>query len=268
MKNQNAVRRTVEPIELCSIRHLYLDAFHHAGITEVDAVPAAPGRASGERCKPARLAAFIKEQLKKVVDPKDLELLALDAYLEDDAADEDNRKKAPLEARILRRNAFTKLTAETPLDPDSQIRPIGGHETDGDYPFAFSEDSLWRILQRIDHRMILPELHGKTWVTELDSNHREVSVCETVRQEFTISPELLKNGGTLVVDADTDSPGDAAMLKFMRKLPQGASVQTERYDRKTSSDPAARIITDGVHWPVRPWTDIDREKTPFADDGG
>ena len=60
-----------------------MDALHHVGITEVDAVPAAPSRASGERCKPARLSAFIKEQLKKVVDPKDLELLALDAYLED-----------------------------------------------------------------------------------------------------------------------------------------------------------------------------------------
>ena len=207
---------------------------------------------------PARLSAFVKENLKKAVDPKDLELLALDAYLEDDTEEENSREKAPLEARILRRNAFTKLTAETPLDSDSQIRPIGGHETDGDYPFVFSEDSLWNILQRIDHRMILPELHDASWVTRLDNDCTEDSVSETVRQEFAISPEALKNGGTLVIDVDVHSPGDAAVLEFERKLPQGASVKPEHYYTETGSGSTGRVITDGAHWPTRKWSE--REK--------
>ena len=258
MKNKNAVRRTVEPIELHSIRNQYLDALHRAGIKETDSLPAAPGKVPGERCMPARLSAFVKENLKKAVDPKDLELLALDAYLEDDTEEENSREKAPLEARILRRNAFTKLTAETPLDSDSQIRPIGGHETDGDYPFVFSEDSLWNILQRIDHRMILPELHDASWVTRLDNDCTEDSVSETVRQEFAISPEALKNGGTLVIDVDVHSPGDAAVLEFERKLPQGASVKPEHYYTETGSGSTGRVITDGAHWPTRKWAE--REK--------
>ena len=252
MKNKNAVRRTVEPIELCSLRKRYLNALRSAGVTDTDSVPAACGKRPGERCMPARLSRFVKDQLKKVVDPQDLELLALGAYIDDDM--EKDREKAPLEARILRRNAFTKLTAETPLDPDSQIRPIGGHETDVEYKYVFSEDSLWDILRRIDHRMILPELHGQTWVTALDEEHVEASVCDTVRQEFVISPELLKRGGTLVINVDTDSPGDGVLLDLMRKLPPGSTVREEHYYADASTGHPDRAITDGAHWPAKKWT--------------
>ena len=258
MKNRNAVRKTVEPIELHSIKSLYLDALRAAGVSNLDSVPVACGRAAGERCKPARLSAFVKEQLKKVIDPKDLELLALDAYLEDDTPVSGEDEKAPLEARILRRNAFTKLTAETPLDSDSQIRPIGGHETDGDYPYVFSEDSLWHILQRIDHRMILPELHDETWVTRLSKERLEASACETVRQKFVLSPELLQNGGTLIIDVDADSPGDSVLLEMMRILPQESSVRKEYYYMDMPSHSSGRAITDGVHWPVKKWTDANQ----------
>ena len=254
MKNKNAVRGTVDPLELRSLRYLYLEALHRAGITDTDTLPVACGGAPGERYKPAHFSAFVKKQLEKAVSAKDLQLLALGAYAEDDVEESDSEAKAPLEARILRRNAFTKLTSETPLDADSQIRPIGGHETDGNYPFVFSEDSLWNILCRVDHRMILPELHEQTWVTRLNKERLEASVCETVRQEFVLSPELLQNGGTLVINVDTASPGDSVLLEMMRMLPPGSSVKEEHYYMDASSDPVGRAITDGAHWSVKKWT--------------
>lgn len=103
--------------------------------------------------------------------------------------------------------------------------------------------------------MILPELHDETWVTRLSKDRLEAHACETVRQEFVLSPELLQNGGTLIIDVDADSPGDSVLLEMMRILPQGSFVKEEHYYMDMPSHSSGRAITDGVHWPMKKWTD-------------
>lgn len=258
-KTKQSIRRIPEHIELFNLRQMFIKALKCAGVADIESVPVAYSGNPGERFMPAKLSVFIRTQLSRVLTTEEYRILAIDAYLNDDEADdkEDDDYTYSIDARILRRNAITKLTTETPLDPDSQIRPISGHKSDNRYPFRFTEDELWNMMRRMDHRMVLPELHGETWVTRLSKECSEASVSETVRQEIVLPKELMQMGGRLNIDVDTDSPGDAVLLEFIRKLPPGCKIQEEHYYTEDSSRPVERAITDSVHWKNKKWTDDD-----------
>ena len=264
MKTPYSVRYIPEPIELNTLRRRYEEDLRSKGIGQTEEQWVACKGSPDVRCSAVYLSTFIKRQLIAALDQDKLEMMALAAYVDGDwgsggeeiAEDTDVAvwsAERSLQARMLRRNAFTKYTAETPLDADSELRPISGHKSDREYPYVFAEDELWRILTKMDHRMILPALHGESWFRHIDEKNTKAYATDVALLEFDVAPDLLKKGGQIVITVASSMPGDTLTVEFQKQLPKGSNIQIEKDFRDEESTKRRRIITDSVHWRLPDW---------------
>ena len=81
-------------------------------------------------------------------------------------------------------------------------------------------------------------------------DHIDITDCGTVF--VTLSPELLRQGGTIEIIAQTIMPGDAIILESNRRLPSGTVINID-----TDYIPAPNIMrqpnTDTIHQPLPQW---------------
>ena len=194
------------------------------------------------RCTAEQLLHFVKEVMRKILTAQDLKELALLTYATtelDDYTDGDGYDFL-LQSRIFRRHCMTMYNAVTPMDPDSEIRPISGHETDDGYSWDFQK--LQKIMYQMDHRMISEQLHGNSWIIDCQDG----DLRDTVYACIHIPANYVRRGGKVVIHAQTNSPGDSVSIT----VPQRFDLQYQQNPYLPRLGQPDRVLTDSLTWPL------------------
>ena len=257
LKNRQSIRSVPEHIEVMTLlreREAYIKT--KLGVDDIgDLSIICYGNDYTRPCTDAEFARFIRKELDALfkVEPDMRKAMLIDLYLNPDPAEHKNKQIDPadceLSGRLLRRNYATQCYAKTTMD-DDDIAITMGHKTDRAIANAYSESNILRMMDKLDHRMILPDLHPGWHVMLQPQDHIDITDCGTVF--LTLSPELLRQGGTIEIIAHTIMPGDAIILESNRKLPSGTVINVD-----TDYIPAPNIMyranTDTIHQPLPQW---------------
>lgn len=225
MKTPNAYRKIPVHAELSVLlneRRNYVSEKYHGPI---DDLPVCCFENHFDQpCKDYQLACYAEKRLS------DLKLKAVDMipYFVDAVQEQLSHSskwdrlydEEALSLYVLRRNFFTWISSSTPLG-DFDKRYLMGHTMLMEFRDLRSryndEDLLWEFCQAMDQGVLCAELHrpgiaatlvaGKTIKI---ANHGVVEIC--------IGEEILKSGGTIVIDAMTTQPGDAVVLNCVGRI--------------------------------------------------
>ena len=257
LKNRQSIRSVPEHIEVMTLlrkREAYIKA--KLGVDDIGDLPIiCCGEDYITPCPDAKFAKFLHDELDSLFGSRSdvQKALLIDLYLHRDPVDHKNKQIDPadyeLSGRLLRRNYATQCYAKTTMD-DDDIAITMGHKTDRVIANAYSESNILRMMDKLDHRMILPDLHPGWHFILQPQDHIDITDCGTVF--LTLSPELLRQGGTIEIIAHTIMPGDAIILESNRKLPSDAVINID-----TDYIPAPNIMrrpnTDTIHQPLPQW---------------
>ena len=261
MKNKYSVRSVPEHIELKAVM-MVRSNYVQGQLPDKD-LPALPLACfDGDfdrRCTATELSLFAKTQLKQLFSNEEsLEFAALELFLDelnDDseysaantASAEDRNADMEISARMLRRNYATKCYAETRMT-DVQIRLTMGHKIDTVIDDPYSESSLWLILQNMDHRMIIPEMHRGWGMSIVKGKSREI--LDLSQLYISIPKEVLAEGVEINITALANEIGDDMLLKLQRLLPDGSEITVKTTHLLDPHRHVDRINTDMAHWPI------------------
>lgn len=259
MKNKYSVRDVPEHIEmhyLMQIREEFTRS--KMGTEDIGNLPLVCfGNDFQRACTAVELSSFVRQQLKMLFDSQEIGAQALSIFLdpiEDSTAETPADASADLEiaARMLRRNFSTKNYAESQLK-DTQSRLAMGHKTECAEACPYSENHLWEMLQRMDHRMILPECH-LGWNTVLVPGQHEI--VDTGIHHFKIPREVMLQGAEINGYVFLNELGDALCLELKKVLPPGVEIEIEPIYQSKAELPKDRLNTDYAHWPLPKWPDF------------
>lgn len=257
MKNRQSVRAVPEHIEVMTLLKIREAAIR--GALNSDDIGDLPiicyGNDYSRPCTSTEFAIFIRKQLDSVFksDPDTKRALLIDLYLHPDPESADGKQIDPadyeLSGRLFRRNYATQCYGKTDMT-DDQIAITLGHKTVEDIDYRYSENNILCMMDKLDHRMILPHLHPGWHVTLQPQGRIDSANCGTMF--FTIDPVLLSQGATIEIISQTIIPGDAVILETNRKLPPGVEIRMETIYIPTQNTPC-RPNTDTIHQPLPPW---------------
>ena len=256
-KNKQSVRAVPEHIEVMTLlrkREAYIKAT--LGVDDIGDLPIiCCDDDYTTPCPDTKFAAFIRTALNSLFGAKSdiKKALLIDLYLHPDPIDRKSKQVDPadyeLSGRLLRRNYATQCYAKTDISDDDLALTMG-HKTDDGNTYPYSESNILRMMDKLDHRMILPDLHPGWHFILQPQDHIDITDCGTVF--LTLSPELLRQGGTIEIIAQTIMPGDAIILESNRRLPSGTVINID-----TDYIPAPNIMrrpnTDTIHQPLPKW---------------
>jgi len=257
LKNRQSVRANPEHIELMSIlrrREDYTKA--ELGKEGIGNLPVVCYENNfTQPCSSADFASFLRKQLDTlfVSDPEAKRALLIDLYLNDDPtlSGDDQTDPADLElaGRLFRRHFATQCNAKTSMS-DDDIAVAMGHKLTDDVSFLYSERNIMRLMDMLDHRMIIPELHPGWDITLHPDDDVKVVDCGTIF--FTFDPSIYGQGGTIEIISQSVLPGDAIIMETNRKLPANVTVEFDPI--YTPSLPKrSRANTDTLHQPLPEW---------------
>ena len=238
MKTVNSPRLSPVHIELQALIDQYIASMPDY----VDNPPMACFGCPDNRCSAEQLLRFVKEILSRVFTAQDLHELALLTYAAtelDDYTDGDSYD-CLLQSRIFRRHSITMYNAVTPMIPDSEIRPISGHETDEEYTWDYLK--LAQIMCQMDHRMISEKLHGNSWIIDCQDG----DLRDTVYAWVKIPADLVQRGGKVVINVHSIAPGDSVTIT----APKCVDLQYSQHSTLPRLGKPERVLTDSITWPV------------------
>ena len=257
MKNKQSVRSVPEHIEVMTLlkqREAKIKAA--LGVDDIGDLPIiCNGNDYTTPCTYYQFAKFARGELDHLFqnDPDTKKALLIDLYLHPDPADRKTKQidaaDCELSGRLFRRNYATQCYAKTDMSDDDLALTMG-HKTDDTSTYPYSEGNLLRLMDKLDHRMILPQLHPGWHITLQPQEHIEVTDRGTMF--FTLSPDLLRTGGTVEIIVQTIAPGDAVLLETNRKLPAGTEISIEA-DYIPAPDTIHLPNTDTIHQPIPKW---------------
>ena len=256
VKNRQSIRAVPEHIEVMTLlrkREAAIKA--KLGVDDIGDLPIICGDDYATPCTDIKFAKFLRDELDLLFASKsDVgKALLIDLYLNPDPVEHKNKQIDPvdyeLSGRLLRRNYATQCYAKTAMD-DDDIAITMGHKTARAIANAYSERNILRMMDKLDHRMILPDLHPGWHIMLQPQDRIDVTDCGTIF--FDLPPELLREGGTIEIVAQTILPGDAIIPESNHKLPVGTAISVAT-DYLPSPDVIHRPNTDTLHQSLPKW---------------
>ena len=257
MKNRQSVRSVPEHIELMTLLNLReVKTKTDTGTDDISDLPIICYKNDYTRpCTSVEFAVFVRRELDSLF-CKDLEAkqaLLIDLYLNDDPVFSANDQLDPadleLSGRLFRRNYITQCYCKTDMS-DDDIAVTVGHKLAEKIDHIYSERNILRLMEKLDHRMIVPELHPGWNITLHPDDDVKIVDCGTMF--FTFDPSIYEQGGTIEIVSQSALPGDAIVLESNRSLPTGVTIDFEAlYIPQKQSD--KRPNTDTLHQPLPRW---------------
>lgn len=253
LKNRNAIRSLPVHIELDTTLLLWAQqVMHDTGLDDIGDLPIICANLDYyQPCTSADICIFSKRVLKDIMSGDELDSFSLAIYSNPsekwlDSAD------SSLITQLFRHNFATKTYSDTKLD-DHDIRRSMGHETGDPINSDYSIPAIYERLQKMNHRMICPELRDD-WYTILSED--TTSLCDVGLHYLVLTPETVERGLTIDIAMSTLEPGTSMQLELQRLLPPGSTIEV-LHQSHIPAPPRSphRINTDHGHW-----------RLPFPDD--
>lgn len=261
MKNKYGPRAIPEHIELMHIARLREDHVRNAmGSTDISGLPAVCyGNDYTRACSASELAIFVKTQLEKVLGKEYMTDIDIANHIDPDIAGDGIDGDVPnnladlaadkeISVRMFRRNFATKNYAETGL-ADWASRLAMGHMQAG--PIAvtspYGEAHLLEMLEAMDHRMILPEIHPG-WHTVCTGGTKTIPMANAGTHYISIPEAELHHIRKICIDVEMCASGAGFKLETLRKYPEAIKITAEYIPTTGSS--GARTNADSVQWPL------------------
>lgn len=131
---------------------------------------------------------------------------------------------------------------------DWQSRQTMGHKTDSPVTSPYGEGHLLEMLEKMDHRMILPEIHPG-WHTVLHGDESKTKPKDAGVHYISVPGECLQNFEKICIDVDVYASGAGFLVEFLRKCPKDAIAIRKEYIPATGIH-TGRVNADAVQWPV------------------